>query len=139
MREPDGHPFLQALGQVLSLAMSLPLTERRQRAVGDVALRLAVADQADVDRRRDALAELPGELLARRHRLPGELLGAARRRGDPIELLEGSQRRSLACSQHERRLVTIGVVGKRSDGLGLAPRVVREVQRHVVARDSTHV
>ena len=28
VREPDGHPFLQALGQVLSLAVGLPATER---------------------------------------------------------------------------------------------------------------
>ena len=103
--------------------MRLPLTERRQRAIGDVTLCLAVPDQADVDRCRDPLAELSGELLARRHRLPGELLGATRRRVDPIQLLQGSQRRALARPQHERRLVTtVQVVWERPDRFCLAAR-----------------
>ena len=105
-----------------------------ERAVGDVTLRLAVADQANLDRCGDALAELTGELLARRHGLAGELLGATWRCGDAIELLESAQRRPLAGTQHEGRLVAFAL--QRPDRFCPAPRVLGEVQRRVVARDA---
>ena len=62
MREPNGHALLQPLGEVLSLAVSLPTAERSQRAISDVTLRLAVTNEADLDRGGDALAEPTGEL-----------------------------------------------------------------------------
>ena len=48
VEEPDGHALLEPLGQVLSLAVGLPAAERREAAVGDVPLGLAVADEAHV-------------------------------------------------------------------------------------------
>ena len=58
-----GHrAVLHPLRQVLALAVRLPATERGERAVGDVALRLAVADQPDIGRARDARPQRLGPL-----------------------------------------------------------------------------
>ena len=78
MDDPDRVAFLQTLGEILALAVRLPVAERRQSAIGHVPLGLTVADEPDVDRRGEASAELLGELeLARRHGLAGERNGTA--------------------------------------------------------------
>ena len=78
---PSGH----ALGEVLALAVGLPAPERREGAVGDVALRLAVTDEAHVRTGRDAPRAAPRATGAReappsRERRP-RCGRAARRRG----------------------------------------------------------
>ncbi len=87
VQHPDGRPLLDALGEVLALAMGLPAAERRERAVRDVALGLAVADETHVGGDRHPVAERLRHLqLARRRGCKCKRLGAAGRRAELVEL-----------------------------------------------------
>ena len=108
MDDPDRVTFLQSFGEILPLAVRLPVAERGEPAIGHVALGLTVADEPDVDRGGEAGAELLGELeLARRHGLAGERHRASGRRVGERHLGDRPLRGSRPCARHERRLVAV--------------------------------
>ena len=136
VEELDDHPLLDALGEVLTLAVRLPASRRRERGVGDVALRLAVADEPHVDRAGQPPPERLRVLdLARSHRLPGERLGPVRGRlaGQLVE--PGPLDRALARPGEEARHVVVHKIGGRGGRRRRPPLLVaRQVRRCIIAR-----
>ena len=127
MRKREG----TSLGQILTLAVGLPAAEGGQRAVGDVALGLAVPDEAHVGGAGDAPPQRlrPFE-LARRHRLASKGRCPAGRGVDVVEVGQGPLGGTVAGPRHEGRLTR----GRRLDlRLGPARLVAGEVGRGVVA------
>ena len=140
VEEADGAALLDALGQVLTLAVGLPAPERCEGAVGDVSLRLAVADEAHVRRAGHTAAERLGSWSSR-----GEVVANAndsvRPRGAVlVELGQRPVGRSGAGAGHEARLVRIGIrLGEGRSPPVLVADQVQRVRRHVTSRCAASV
>ena len=141
MRELDRHPLLETFGEVLALPMRLPLTERCERTIGHVALRLTMTNQAHVDHRRVTLAKRIRILKLSRRDVVARKLFSPIARGTIVAAQFGKRFEGLtfASTGHERRLgqqVCVDARGRFSAcPFNLhSTRFVRcEIQRSVVA------